>query len=117
MKKFLAILLTFVCLLTLGACGAKDDEGQLYFIAKVVELNEETMLIEITDKGNSNLELGTQASVSTEKVAGVTANNPEIVTNNYLRIEFDGTVMETAPVQLGEIFKIDITNENGESIE
>ena len=117
MKKLLAILLTFVCLLTLGACGAKDDEGQLYFIANVVELNEETMLIEVTDKGNSNLEVGTQAFISTEKIAGVIANSPETVTDNYLRIEFDGTVMETAPVQLGEIFEIDITNERGESIE
>lgn len=117
MKKWMAFVLILACLLTLGACNIKEDEVQLYFIAKVVEVTDTTMLIEVTNTGNSMVEIGSQIHVSTEKIAGVLADDPTTVTDNYVRIEYDGTVMETYPLQLGEIFKIDITNEQGISIE
>lgn len=117
MKKLLTILLCLTIMLTLGACGNKADEDKLYFIAKVIELKEETMLIEVTDKGNCGVGVGNQVTVSTEKIAGAIADDSATVTNNYLYIEFDGTIMESYPLQLGEIYRIDITNEKGESIE
>ncbi len=117
MKKIIVVLLTIICLITIGACGAKYNESQFYLIGKVVELKEETMLIEVIDKGNCGVGEGDPIYVSTEKIAGVLANDLTAVTDNYLRIEFDGSIMETSPMRLGEIFKIDITNEKGESIE
>ncbi len=92
-------------------------EGQSYFIAKVVELYEKSMLLEVTDKGNCGVNIGNQITVSTEKIAGVLANDASMVTDNYLRIEFDGLILESYPLQLGKVFKIDITNKKGESIE
>lgn len=117
MKKLLTILLCLTFMLTLGACGNKGNEDKLYFIAKVIELKEETMLIEVTDKGNCGVGVGNQVTVSTEKISGAIADDSTTVTDNYLYIEFDGTIMETYPLQLGEIYTIDITNEKGESIE
>ena len=117
MKKLLSILLCLIFVLTLGACGNRGDENEFYFIARVIELKEETMLIEVTDKGNCGVGVGNQITVSTEKISGAIADDSTAVTDNYLYIEFDGTIMETYPLQLGEIYRIDITNEKGESIE
>lgn len=117
MNKFLSTILIITCLLTLGACGVKDNGAKPYLIGKVVELKEETMLIEVTDKGNCGVGVGDPIYVSTEKIVGVLANDRKAVTDNYLRIEFDGAIMETYPLKLGEIFRIDITNAKGESIE
>lgn len=120
MKKLTAIIIVLTCLLTLAACNKESTipkSGNPFFIAKVCKVNEITMLIEVTDKGNCSVQIGDPITISTEKIDGVLASDPTTVTNNYLRIEFDGNIMETYPLQLGEIFRIDITNKNGESIE
>ena len=117
MKKLLSILLCLIFVLTLGACANNADENEFYFIAKVIELKDETMLIEVTNKGNCGVGVGNQVTVSTEKIADIIADDSATVTDNYLYIEFDGTIMESYPLQLGEIYRIDITNEKGESIE
>ena len=117
MNKFLSILLVITCLLTLGACGVKDNGAKPYLIGKVVELKEETMLIEVTDKGNCGVGVGDPIYVSTEKIVGVLDNDRKAVTDNYLRIEFDGVFLESSPAQLHQIYKVEITNENGEVLE
>ena len=121
MKKLIALVLALVCILGLCACNSnKDipfDETGAFFIAKVVEVKETTMLVEVTYKGNCGVSEGNQVSVSTEKIAGVLENNPTTVTDNYVRVEFDGNIMETDPLRLGEVFKIDITNADGVPIE
>ena len=120
MKKITAIIMLLTCLMTLTACrnsGQFPDNGNAYFIAKVSELRGNTMLVEVTDKGNCGIQVGDPISISTEKIVGVIASDPKTVTNNYLRIEFDGNIMETYPLRLGEIFRIDITNKDGFSIE
>ena len=63
------------------------------------------------------MSVGNQAILSNEKIAGVIADNSSSVTDNYIRVEFDGVIMESYPLQLGEIFKIDITNADGVPIE
>lgn len=128
MKKFIALTLAFFCIFGLVGCNSSTDisvdetesfvnEKEAFFIAKVVDLQETSMLVEVTAKGNSGVGVGNQVIVSTEKIAGVIANDSTTVTDNYLRIEFDGYVMETYPLGLGKIYRIDITNEKGESIE
>lgn len=129
MKKFLAIFLVLVCILTFGACAKKDNSNnensndvklekavtgdEIYFMAKVVEMYEITMLVEVTDKGNSSVAVGDRIVISTEKILTALADNYVETTDNYLCIEFDGTVMETSPLQLGTIHEINVTNEDG----
>ena len=121
MKKWIAFVFAFVCLLGSGGCNSnKDipfDETGAFFIAKVVEIKETTMLVEVTYKGNCGVSEGDQVSIPTEKIAGILDSDPSIVTDNYVRIEFDGSLMETYPLKLGEVFKIDVTNADGVSIE
>lgn len=125
MKKFLSILLVIVFVLSLASCdnkmnGNKTDiknEESIYFNAKVVELTGDTMLVEVTDKGNCGVQVDNLVVVSTEKIAEIIAENPTKVTDNYVRVEFNGDVMESYPLQLGEIYNIQIINEDGTPIE
>ena len=129
MKKFLAIFLVLACILTLGACAKKesvDDVNsttsklekaitgdEIYFVAKFVELYEITMLVEVTDKGNSGVAVGDRIVIPTEKISTALADNYVETTDNYLCIEFDGNIMETSPLELGTIHEINVTNEKG----
>ena len=121
MKKLIALVLALVCVLGLVGCNSKKDvpfdETGAFFVGKVVEINETTMLVEVTYKGNCGVSEGNQVYVSTEKMAGILNSDPEIVTDNYVRIEFDGSIMETYPLQLGDIYKIDVTDAEGIPIE
>lgn len=125
-KKVIIILAVVVCIavavvaiLILGNSNKNVpfDETGAFFVAKVVEVKETTMLVEVTYKGNCGVSEGNQVSVSTEKIADVLESAPALVTDNYVRIEFDGNIMETDPLKLGEVFKIDITNADGVPIE
>lgn len=113
MKRSAAFILTLLCLFTLSACSSE----KAFFIAKVLEIGDSTILIEVTDKGNCGVSIGDQIRFSSEKLGGVLENDSSIVTENYLRVEFNGEIMETYPLKLGEIFSIDITDSKGDSIE
>ena len=121
MKRFLSLALVLICVLGLIACNSDKDisiDGDgTFFVAKVLEIREKTILVKVTHKGNSGMSVGNQAILSNEKIAGVIADNSSSVTDNYIRVEFDGVIMESYPLQLGEIFKIDITNADGVPIE
>ncbi|MBR4867761.1 MAG: hypothetical protein IKU10_01280 [Clostridia bacterium] len=121
MKRLIAIVLATFCVLGLCSCNLDEntpiDETGTFFIGKVIEIKGSTMLVEVTNKGNCGVSEGAQVSVPTDKIAGVLDNDPAFVTDRYVRIEFDGTILETYPLQLGEVFKIDVTNADGESVE
>ncbi len=113
MKSSAAFILTLLCLFGISGCGSKEA----FFIAKVLEIGDSTLLVEVTDKGNCGVSVGEQIRFSSEKLGGVLENDSSIVTENYLRVEFNGEIMETYPLKLGEIFSIDITDADGASIE
>lgn len=121
MKRLIALVLVLICVIALVGCNSdKDisvDGTSPFFIAKVVEIREKTMLVKVTHEGNTGMSVESKVSISTEKIAGVIADDRLSVTDNYLRIEFDGVIMESYPLQLGEIFKIVVTNANGVPIE
>lgn len=94
---------------------SKTDE--IYFIAKAEEIFDGSMIVTVSDKGTSSLKAGDKLSVSTEKIAGVIANNKDTITDNYLKIAFSGEVMETYPLQIGSVSQIDITDKDGNPIE
>lgn len=75
MRKYIALLFALACVLGLGGCSQSkdlqqgDNNMQYFFTAKVMEVNEEYLLLEVFDTGNTNLSEGTAVEVSTEVVA------------------------------------------------
>lgn len=75
MKKIIALVLALVCVLGLVGCGQRaelqqgDNNMQYFFTAKVIEVDEEYLLLEVFDIGNTNLSDGVIVEVSTDIVA------------------------------------------------
>ena len=90
MKKLIALVLVLVCVLGLVGCNQKEDlqQGdnnmQYFFTAKVVEVHEEYLLLEVFDIGNTNLSDGATVEVSTEVVAA--KGCPEFVVDECARV-------------------------------
>lgn len=108
MKRKLLVLLVVVLTLGLTACSKKQEanggfEGssQCYFMGEVLEVREKTLLVEVNDKGNVGLSRGDQAYVSLD-----VENVPDLVVGDVVKVVFNGEIMETFPVKLGEIFAI-----------
>ena len=112
MKKFIAVFLTIVCLATLVACSTNDDKGQPYFVGKVIEVYEDSCLLEVTNNGNQHLASGDVVVVNTD-----IDNCPTYAIGDFLRIEFDGTMAESYPPQILKVSSIDKTDGIGNSIE
>ena len=61
MRKLIALVLALVCLLSWVSCKQKENlqqgnnKMQYFFTAKVVEVHEEYLLLEVFDIGNTNL--------------------------------------------------------------
>lgn len=90
MRKYIALVLTLICVLSLGGCNQKEDlqQGdhsmQYFFTAKVVEVNKEYLLLEVFDIGNTNLSDGATVEVSAEVVAA--KGCPEFVVDECARV-------------------------------
>ena len=75
MKKLIVLVLALVCVLGLVGCNQLeelrqgDNNTQYFFTAKVIEVNEEYLVLEVFDTGNTNLSDGTLVNVSTEVIA------------------------------------------------
>lgn len=119
MKKLIVIILALVCVLGLCACNSNkdipfDETNAAFFTAKVTEVYDNYLLVEVTDKGNSSFSVGTSVEVSTNVTSA--DGCPTFVADEYARIEFDGVVLEKYPPALGEVFKIYKTDATGKSI-
>lgn len=108
MKRKLLVLLVVVLTLGLTACSKKqqvegefDGSSQAYFMGEVLEVREKLLLVEVNDKGNVGLSKGDQAYVSLD-----VENAPVLMVGDIVKIVFNGEIMETYPVKLGEVFAI-----------
>lgn len=114
-KRAMAVILSFLCLGGLFGCAnenvRQENNGQFYFTGKIIERKENTLLVEVTDSGSSGISVATQASVSTKVVSA--DGCPEVSDGEYIRIVFDGKVLETYPVQLGTVYAIYKTDKTG----
>ena len=81
MKKLIALVLALVCVLSLVGCNQKT---QYYFSAKVIEVDEAYLLLEVFDKGNSNLSEGAKVEVSTDVISA--DGCPEFIVGEYARV-------------------------------
>ena len=90
MKKLIALVLALVSVLSLVGCNQNEDlqqgdkKMQYFFTAKVVEVHEEYLLLEVFDIGNTNLSDRATVEVSTEVVAA--AGCPEFVVDECARV-------------------------------
>ena len=87
---------------------AAPGEMRMYFDARVVEILEGTILVEVTDTGSSNLMTGTPAYLKTE--------GKGISVGDRIRVLFDGLVEESYPVQIPHISNIEIVPAEGGAI-
>lgn len=125
MKKIALFLAAFILAVLLSACQGETNvetsvttterqKTEVYFIAKVVEPGEETLLVEITEAGNSNIPLGSQAWISSPKESNVSYSG--YAAGDYVRVVFDGMVMETYPLQINSVTYISLTDSTGNEI-
>ena len=109
MKKMIAFILALVCMLGFVGCNASKDnhlnETSVYFIAKVTEVKEGYLFVEVTNNGSTSLREGTTAHVSTN-FDGYT----ECVVGDNIRIEFDGLMQEVYPPIIPNVIAISKEN-------
>lgn len=99
MKKIMAVLM---CVLTLSGCTRIAQQPlKASFTAKVMGVYEKSLLINVTDQGNSGMSVGTPAYI------GRSEAEESFSAGDILKITFDGMIMETYPVQLGKIYSIE----------
>jgi hypothetical protein len=111
-KKFLSILLIFVYVITLSGC--KNEAGQAYFNAKVLEVNKGFVNVKCLEEFNSGIPVDEEFSVTTDVVAS--KGTPEIKVDDNIRVVFNGEIMESYPLQLGTVYAIYLLDENGDVI-
>ena len=90
MKKLIALVLAWVCVFGLVSCSKTnelqqgDNNMQYFFSAKVIDVDEAYLLLEVFDTGNSNLSEGAKIEVSTDTVSA--DGCPEFVIGEYARV-------------------------------
>lgn len=114
MKKIICVMIVLICVIGLVACSIQNENNEVSFVGAVSEIREKSILVTVTDGGNSNLAVGTTVDVSTK----VTSANgcPTLTQNDYVRISFNGDVLEINPPALGTVFSIQKMDDAGKSI-
>ena len=125
MKKIALFLAAFMLTALLCACQGEtnvdtsvtttEPQGtEVYFVGKVIEQGQEPLLVEVTDVGTSNIPLGNQAWISSPKESNVSYSG--YAAGDYVRVVFDGMVMETYPLQFNSVTYISLTDNTGNSV-
>lgn len=113
MKKWIYMILAWMILMTLTACG--QEKGQDYLNGKVLEIRETDILIECIDESTNQL-TGTAISVSKKVVSA--AGIPEIQPGDAIRVvyDFDKVDKVSDPVKISHVYAIYLLDENGNVI-
>ncbi len=102
MKKLLILALAVICMLFVFAC----NKNQVYFDATVIEKGVlDLYTVEVTDKGTSGISISSKAFVYGDKLS---KNIPEFGVGDSIRVYFGGPVAEISPLDLGEIYKVEL---------
>jgi len=119
MKKLITLVLAMICVLGLVGCNPKeelqqgDNNMQYFFTAKVMEANDDCLLLEVFDIGNTNLSDGAIVEVSTEIVAA--KGCPEFVIDECARVLLARNT-DKNPTERLEALSIYKTDETGKVI-
>ena len=114
MRKYIILFLALICVLGLTACSGKENlkQGdyamQYFFRAKVAEVHEEYLLLEVFDFGNTGLSEGAVVEVSTD-VAWTGC--PEFAAGEFASVYMERTTDDNSAGRLEalSIYKIDET--------
>lgn len=111
-KRWLSVLAVFCCIIALSGC--KNEAGQAYFNAKVLDVNKESIDVRCIEAFNSGISVDEEFSVTKDVVS--TGGAPELNADDNIRVVFNGDVMESSPLQIGTVYAIYLLDENGEVI-
>lgn len=114
MKKTVRFILFMYVVFIVTGCSISNPKQQSYFNASVLEVNDNSIMVECTKEFNSGITVGEKVSVATETV--VAAAMPEMAIGDSIRVVFNGDVMESFPLQIGTVFSIYLLDETGEVI-
>lgn len=119
MKRVLSLVLALTCILVVTGCSQEniqeEKDNQVSFVGTVIEVNEEQLLVEVTDKADSAFITGNQVYVKKEVVSA--DGCPDVKVGEYIRVFFDGSILDSIPAKIGTIFSIYKTDETGNNIE
>lgn len=101
MKKILIITMVFLCLIPFVGCGKKP---QAHFTAEVITVNDTNILAMVTDKGSSGATADSEVYITKNVTEG---NCPDLYAGDIVKVYFNGEVMETYPLKLGEVYSIE----------
>ena len=107
MKKFMAISLLFAWVLTMPCCGKVDNlkphessEEPYYFIGEIIGEHPFGGLVRVVDYGNCTF---SSAEVYLKEVRSGSGYS----VGDYIRVEFNGLFLETAPPQIKSAISIE----------
>lgn len=125
MRKYIVLVLALVCVLGLVGCGQEEKLGQeeslrqgdyamqYFFSAKVVEVHEEYLLLDVFDTGNTKLTEGATVEVSTDVASA--DGCPKFVADEFARVIMERNTDDNPPERLEALY-IYKTDEIGKSI-
>lgn len=107
-----AVIVLCAMAVSLAGCGEEkatpSEDGGAYFTGEVTGVSNSTVLVKVTDSGNSGISKGSEAEVSVSETDG---DFPEYEIGDTVRISFDGEVMETYPLRIKSVSEIVVTEE------
>lgn len=119
MRKYIAIILALICMFSLVSCGQKEDLKQgdydmtYFFVAKVTEVHDDYLLLEVFDTGNTRISMGAAVEVSTDVASA--DGCPQFVADEYARVLMKQNADDHSYDRLAAL-SIYKTDETGKSI-
>lgn len=100
MKKYISILIVFVIIALAGCRNEKEDVKQTteWFKATVIEVNNTGVLAQPVETASERS--------SGDRVDVPNKDGIELQVGDIIAIEYDGSILETYPLQLGEVYSI-----------
>lgn len=106
MKKSISIILSILWILFLMGCSKKEPVGDppsVSFKANVLEINDQTYLVEPVE-GSDELKSSDQIVVSMKNINP----SPEPKVGDVIEITYDGSIAESYPAQITEVYGIKV---------
>lgn len=106
MKKYSSILLSILFILSFMGCGKKEPVGDppsVSFQATILEINDQTYLVEPVE-GSNELKSSDQIVVPMKNMNP----SPEPEIGDVIEITYDGSIAESDPARITEVYGIKV---------